>query len=82
MKFRKKPVVIDALQFTGDNYKECANYIGSENIDNTLKYPNITTSEGTMEVSIGDWIIKEPFDKERQFYPCKPDIFEQTYDKV
>jgi len=44
--------------------------------------PNIITSEGTMAVNVGDWIIKEPFDKERQFYPCKPDIFAQTYDPV
>ena len=80
MKYRKKPVVIEAIIFNGDNYLECANFIGTKNIDNTLKYPNIITSEGVMAVNIGDYIIKEPFDKERGFYPCKPDIFEQTYE--
>ncbi len=35
-----------------------------------------------MEVSKGDYIIKEPFDKERGFYPCKPDIFKETYDVI
>jgi len=82
MKYRKKPVVIDAIQFTGSNFAECKEYIGKDNIDNTLKYPNIITSEGVMAVNAGDYIIKEPFDKVRQFYPCKPDIFELTYDKA
>jgi len=56
--------------------------VKSGNTDNTLNYPNIITSEGTMAVNVGDWIIKEPFDKERQFYPCKPYIFAQTYDHI
>ena len=81
MKYRKKPVVIEAIIFDGDNYRECKDFIGN-NFDNTLKYPNVITSEGTMEVSKGDYIIKEPFDKERGFYPCKPDIFDQTYEAV
>ncbi len=78
-RYIKKPVAIEALIFTGDNYLECKNFIGENNIDNTLKYPNIITSEGVIRVSIGDYIIKEPFDKERGFYPCKPDIFKLTY---
>ena len=79
MKFRKKPVVIEAVQFTGKNYKECESFIGKENYDNTLNYPNIKTLEGTMRVSEGDWIIKGV---QGEFYPCKPDIFEQTYEAV
>ena len=82
MKYRKKPVVVDAILFTGENYRECRDYIGQSNMDNTLKYPNIITSEGVMRVDVGDYIIKEPFDKVRAFYPCKPDIFEQTYEAV
>lgn len=42
----------------------------------------IQTSEGQMEVNIGDWIVKEPFDKERKYYPVKNEIFKQTYDAV
>lgn len=43
----------------------------------------IDTLEGTMTADPGDWIIKEPFaTKDRQFYPCKPDIFEATYEPV
>ena len=40
----------------------------------------IETSEGDMKVSKGDYVIKEPFDKDRGFYPCKPDIFNKTYE--
>lgn len=80
-KYRKKPVTVVAIQFSGENYKECADFIGRENIDNTLSEPNIITSEGVMIVSPGDYIIKEPFDKKRKFYPCKPEIFWKTYEK-
>ena len=78
IKYVKKPIVIEALEFNGDNFVQCKEFIGS-NFDNTLNYPNIITSEGTMRVSVGDYIIKEPFDKERGFYPCKPDVFRKTY---
>ena len=78
-KFRKKPVVIEAVQFTGGNHFECKSFIGEQNYDNTLKYPNITTLEGTMRVSEGDWIIKGV---KGEFYPCKPDIFEATYEAL
>jgi len=79
MKYIKKPVEIEAVQFTGENFEECKKYIGIANFDNTLNYPNVITSEGVMRVNVGDYIIKEPFDKDRGFYPCKPDIFKQTY---
>lgn len=42
----------------------------------------IDTKEGVMTAQMGDWIIREPFPtSDRQFYPCKPDIFEQTYER-
>ena len=81
-KYRKKPVEVDAIIFNGKTFKECREWIGKYNWDNTLNYPNIITSEGTMSVNVGDYIIKEPFDKVRQCYPCKPDIFKLTYDEV
>ena len=81
MKFRKKPIVIDAIIFNGKNGDECMDFIG-DNFDTTLSYPNIITSEGVMMVSVGDYIIKEPFDKKRKFYPCKPDIFLKTYERL
>ena len=83
MKYRKKPIEIEALRLDGSNYKECLDFIGEANVDLTLNYPNIRTREGVMMVDVGDWIIKEPFaTNDRKYYPCKPDIFELTYDKV
>ena len=83
MKFRKKPVVIDAIQFLGDdkNVIECMDFCQSitketYRANNTLTIP---TLEGKMICSKGDWIIKGV---NGEFYPCKPDIFEKTYEKV
>jgi len=80
MKFRKKPVIIEAKQFNKYNIIEilsfCNNlpYFNLKN--NTLIIP---TLEGDMTAKEGDWIIKGI---KGEFYPCKPDIFEQTYEKV
>ncbi len=82
MKAIKKAIVVEYVIFDGENFKECGDFIGKNNFDNTLNYPNIKTKEGIMRVNVGDYIIKEPFDKERGFYPCKPDIFKLTYDKI
>jgi hypothetical protein len=77
MKFRKKPIIIEAIHFTG-NDSECKEFcpIARDPID---KKPNliIPTLEGEMLVSFDDWIIKGV---NGEFYPCKPDIFEKTYE--
>jgi len=80
MKFRKKPVVIDAIQWNGDNYPELFEFVnvyGQMNKENDSLF--IRTLEGTMEASLYDWIIKGI---KGEYYPCKPDIFASTYDKV
>lgn len=83
MTFRKKPVVIDAIQYTGDNVTECLNFIKRTNqslptyIDTSTFI--IKTLEGAMTVCKGDWIIRGV---QGEFYPCKPDIFDQTYELV
>ena len=77
-KYRKKPVVIEAVVFNGNNHKEVEVFIEG-NYDNTLNYPNIKTLEGIMMVSEGDYVIKGI---KGEFYPCKPDIFKKTYEKV
>ena len=77
-KFQKKPVIIEAVQFTGDNVdfiKEFTNYNSSICNDEL----NIHTLEGNMIARVGDWIIKGV---KGEFYPCKPDIFENTYEEV
>lgn len=80
MKFRKKPVVIDAIQWTGKNYQEMLDFFGDFDDHNMLKGNLfINTLEGQHKADKGDWIIKGV---KGEFYPCKPDIFEQTYDEV
>lgn len=92
MKYRKKPVVIDAIQWNGLNFKEIEDFAGvditileevrTNRID--IHIPGdyrlcIRTLEGVMDARKGDYIIKGV---NGEFYPCKPDIFEKTYEKV
>lgn len=93
MKFRKKPVVIDAFQFTQEMAESKlfdgvdlpepiivarANFHPIERAIYSSKFV-IETLEGQMEVSIGDWVIRGV---KGEFYPCKPDIFEATYEQA
>lgn len=79
MKFKKKPVVVEAMQWTGLNLDEIKNFTGKDAIAFTPYTVTISTLEGCMTGRINDWIIKG---LNGEFYPCKPDIFEKTYDKV
>lgn len=96
-KYRKKPVVIEALQLTKQNIREVYTFIYSEpdtknpiSSDRWYDYEGLVKAEGlklktlesdgeTQTASIGDYIIKGI---QGEFYPCKPDIFKATYDKV
>lgn len=78
MKYRKKPVVIEAVQWLGDNLNEIEDFMG-ENIETDDDGINISTLEGDMKASLNDFIIKGV---NGEFYPCKPDIFEKTYETV
>ena len=77
--FRKKPVVIEARQFSEivDGSVLCS-WCGGSNDKRPVEI-QIVTLEGTMTAEIGDWIIKGV---KGEFYPCKPDIFAATYDAV
>lgn len=97
-KYRKKPVVIEAVELKKDNYSilNVLKFVG-EVTDLDMKNPFerdaihllidnikesgliIDTLEGKIHASIGDFIIKGI---QGEFYPCKPDIFEQTYESV
>ena len=88
MKFRKKPVVIDAIQLTSENLMDCIGFVYPDIsvVDHpTLiairknKFLTIETLEGDMKAQFGDYIIKGV---QGEFYPCKPDIFEKTYEVV
>lgn len=81
--YRKRPVVIEAVQFTGFNQKELADWCGGQYADPPrILEPlgmDIPTLEGTMVAWEGDWIIKGVAG---EFYPCKHDIFVKTYEAV
>ena len=88
MKYRKKPVVIEAvlwdethatlkaLEFMGMKW---AGHEGHRDRPEEVRNLRIRTLEGPMLASKGDWIIKGI---KNEFYPCKPDIFEATYEEV
>lgn len=91
-KYRKKPVVVEAVRWTGSNLEEIRNFVGSDLIEEYVEFFDIKrtlnkmlvdiaidTLEETMRVDYGDYIIKGV---QGEFYPCKPDIFEQTYEEV
>ena len=78
-KYRKKPVEIEALQYTGTNQEEISGFVGKDLLLYEQGSPTIRTLEGSMTVSKGDFVIKGV---QGEFYPCKPDIFAQTYDAV
>jgi hypothetical protein len=79
MKFRKKPVVIDAERYDGtaESVEHVMAMGGTRGINNTPEGLYIATLEGTMKADKGDWIIKGV---KGELYPCKPDIFEATYE--
>lgn len=76
MRVRKKPVEVEAVQWIHGNYNEIIEFMGSkpERIDGCLI---IETLEGNHRADEGDWIIKGVHG---EFYPCKPEIFNKTYD--
>ena len=83
-KYRKKPVVIEALQFldTVERLEELANFISEFRVsykDRENPKLIISTLEGEHEASVGDYIIRGVHG---EFYPCKPDIFKETYEEV
>ncbi len=95
MKFRKKPVVIEAFKYDGDlmgsdgkyyvpdwaveAHKEGILYFGEHEAAELAYELSIKTLEGDMRVSVGDYVIRGV---QGELYPCKPDIFEQTYEEV
>jgi len=86
-KFKKKPVVIEAIQYTGHNGHEIKQFSNDLIIESPVLEPSednptgaylqIKTLEGIMIGKVNDWIIKGI---NCEFYPCKPDIFEKTYE--
>ena len=87
MKFRKKHVVIEAVQWTGENTNDIITFTGF-GLTTETNGPHgpdgatvliIPTLEGNHAAAVGDWIIRGV---RNEYYPCKPDIFEVTYEPV
>lgn len=93
-KYKKKPVVIEAFQYDGDlkgkdgyyvpewvvkAFEDGVIHFGSLRTDEPPCEMFIDTLEGTHHVSVGDYIIRGV---NGELYPCKPDIFEKTYERV
>ena len=78
-KFIKKPVVIEAIQWTGKNKMEILNFLADNGVYSNMGGMRILTSAGTMHCTEGDWIIRGV---RGEFNPCKPDIFLETYEEV
>lgn len=76
--YRKKPVVIEAVQYLGTNFDEIEAFVGGDAEFRSGELI-VATLEGPLHASPQDWIIKGV---KGEFYPCKPDIFEATYEPV
>jgi hypothetical protein len=77
--YRKRPVVVEALRYTGENLAELVGWLGASFIiesDGTLTLP---TLEGPMTVVKGAYVIRGV---RGEYYPCDPQIFAETYDQV
>jgi hypothetical protein len=77
-RYRKRPVKVEAMRYTGENGDEIALFAGrlERNRTNQLVIP---TLEGKMFANPGDWIIRG---LAGEFYPCRADIFDATYEPV
>lgn len=90
MKYRKKPVIIEAVQYTGPAYLRINDEIGAypqgvqwgmKAADSQLLFPYVTTIHGQETwIEPGDWIIPERDGV--HFYPCKPEVFAASYEPV
>ena len=93
MRYKTKPVEIEAIQWTGLNLEEIKQFVG-ESLEYNIWdsawdwavgkggphiYMKIYTLEGDMNASVGDYIIKG---LRGEFYPCKPDVFEKKYEVI
>ena len=78
--YRKKPVVVEAVQWTGENRAEMCEFIDPEVFEIIPRVGLVIhTLEGDHHASLGDYIIKGV---NGEFYPCKPDIFAKTYESA
>ncbi len=78
-KYRKKPVIIEAIRWNGTITPDVTRFFGSKRIVTQGRYLLIRTLEGIMKANPGDYVIRGV---KGELYPCKLDIFNQTYEKI
>jgi len=84
-KFIKKPVIIEAVQWQGDNYNQIVNFMLATSKDiaglsgDLLYIKTLENKDGEQVAQRGDWIIRGI---KGEYYPCKPDIFKLTYNEI
>lgn len=82
-KYRKKPLIIEAIQLTDiESLPDLAQFLGKgicASFNKKLQYIEIDTFDGTVKANVGDYIIR---DIHGEIYPCKADIFAETYDLI
>ncbi len=82
-KYRKKPIMIEAVQWSGKNIKELSSFTGKDfyqkEVDIGTTDATVKTLEGELRAGQFDYIIKGV---KGEHYPCKPDIFNATYEKI
>ncbi len=81
--YRKRPIVIEAMQFTDATKNQVFNWVLGSRFASFDAAGNptlvISTLEGDMTASLGDWIIRGV---KGEFYPCKDNIFTETYERI
>ena len=82
-KFAHKPTVVEALKYTGKNHNDVVAFTQYQarviSVGTNDRFMEIDTLEGFIYADKGDWIIKGV---KGEFYPCKPDVFEQSYEEI
>ena len=79
MRYARKILYVDAVQFNGKNIKEIADFMGIEDEDSlksTQEYLHIITPNGCVNAFIGDWVCR---DSSGNYYPCIDEVFRATY---
>ena len=85
MKYRRRPIVVEAIKWDGSNYREVCDFAGKKLFLEYAGFPPsertlvIQTLEGTMHACAGDYIIRGI---KGELYPCKPDVFKLTYEPL
>lgn len=80
MYYIKKPIPVEAIQWTGHNFDEIHDFIiGQPIVVTTFNELVISTLEGDMKAPVESWIIRGPLG---EYYPCRKEVFEKTYEAM